>query len=266
MSSNPFLDSNEPNPYTGWSQDQLRQKQSELDKREHQLEYQERIISDQRADIEIDHPANWPKCRPIIYHDIRVDIPEHGRSLVTRVYFSWLFSIVCLSLNVVALLAGVIVDSGMATSFGISIALLLLGLLIPFIFWYRPLYKAVRNDSGLNFFFFFFCYAWHILLAIIYAIGIPNSGGGGFIVATQIFKVSIGAGVILIISGGFWAFLSAFCILQFIFALRFYKNRGHTVTGDASKIATDAATSETGRAVIAQGAKTAATTAASQYS
>jgi len=36
-----------------------------------------------------------------------------------------------------------------ATSFGISIALLLLGLLIPFIFWYRPLYKAVRFGNSL---------------------------------------------------------------------------------------------------------------------
>lgn len=267
--SNPFQDGNyetNGNPYANYTQEQLRQKQLELDRKEQQLEYQERIIADEKKTYVVDHPPNWPRCKPVIYHDIKAEIPESGRSLVTRIYFSWLMSLVCLVINMVSLLAGVIVDPNQGVSFGISIAILLLGLLLPFVFWYRPLYKAVKNDSGLNYFFFFFSYTWHILLAVIYAIGIPSSGGGGFIVAVQVFNISVGAGVILIISGGLWSLLALFCILQFLMTIRHYRNRGHTLKGDATNIAKDAATSEAGRAVIAEGGKAVVSGAAQQYS
>jgi len=36
---------------------------------------------------------NWPKCRPLIYHNIRDEIPEGPRNLVKRVYFSWFCNI-----------------------------------------------------------------------------------------------------------------------------------------------------------------------------
>jgi hypothetical protein len=32
---------------------------------------------------------NWPRCRPLIYHSIRHDIPPDAQAMVKRVYIAW---------------------------------------------------------------------------------------------------------------------------------------------------------------------------------
>ena len=62
------------------------------------------------------------------------------------------------------------------TDFGISIALGILGPIIFFVFWYRPLYRAVQRDRSMSYFLFLFCFGFHVIFSIVMTIGIPNSG------------------------------------------------------------------------------------------
>ena len=62
-------------------EEQITRRERELNEREAALRERER-----RMDL---YPANWPRCKPIIYHSIRDDIPPDAQSMVKRVYFAW---------------------------------------------------------------------------------------------------------------------------------------------------------------------------------
>jgi len=158
----------------------------------------------------------------------------------------------------VALLGGVIVDSTRGVDFGVSIALLVALIPVSFVFWYRPLYVAVKNDRGVSYFFFFFNYLCHLGFCIVMCIGIPSSGGGGFINAISVLGKNVAAGIVLLVSAGFWVLLTLFCVWQMKGVIFYYRARGHTVQGDATKMqgdatraAVSAASSPAGRQVIA---------------
>ncbi len=66
---------------------------------------------------------------------------------------------------------------GAGTTFGISLLIMLVGIPVSFVFWYRNLYKGVKYDRSVNFFLFFFNFAFHVGAMIVLAIGIPGWGG-----------------------------------------------------------------------------------------
>ena len=75
------------------TEEELRQKELELERREQAIEYRERKIEeDKKKDDGVKHkpPPNWPKFRPVIYHDIREEIPEASQQITKRVYFAWM--------------------------------------------------------------------------------------------------------------------------------------------------------------------------------
>jgi len=210
------------------TEEQLRQWQLELERREQQLEYKERKLDEVKTEYtKAKKPPNFPRFYPIWYHNIGEEIPPQGRNLVKRMFFAWILTVTCYCMNFVAELARIIgLSSGGSSGvdFGLSIAYLLIGPFLTFVFWYRPFYYGVRKNRSISFFIFFFNFSCHIGFCIVMAIGIPNTGGAGFIVAFATLGPSAGAGVICLISAGFWALTSTFCVFQILTALRYYRN------------------------------------------
>lgn len=70
---------------------ELDRREAELNRREQQLEYRERKVGEVQEKLKdtLDRSPNWPKCRPVLYHSIKDEIPEGGQRLVKRVYFAW---------------------------------------------------------------------------------------------------------------------------------------------------------------------------------
>ncbi|GIY84817.1 secretory carrier-associated membrane protein 1, partial [Caerostris extrusa] len=62
-----------------------------------------------------------------------------------------------------------------------------------------PLYKAFRSDSSFNFMVFFFIFFFQFVLSLIYAIGIPDFGACGFIVALKAIGKNAVAGTLAIL-------------------------------------------------------------------
>ncbi|XP_013764019.1 secretory carrier-associated membrane protein 3-like [Pundamilia nyererei] len=85
---------------------------------------------------------------------------------------------------------------------GLCLAALWVVLFTPcsFICWYRPVYKAFRNDSSFNFFAFFFIFFAQVVVFVIMTIGIPGWGFSGWIVSLSALSFSCIAGAIMMIN------------------------------------------------------------------
>jgi hypothetical protein len=72
--------------------------------------------------------------------------------------------------------------------FGLGLVYAFFFIPLSFVCWFRPAYKAFRNDSSFNFMLFFFVFFCQFLFSCIMALGIPGSGGSGIIAAIGTFN------------------------------------------------------------------------------
>ncbi|XP_076364706.1 secretory carrier-associated membrane protein 1-like isoform X4 [Tachypleus tridentatus] len=118
-----------------------------------------------------------------------------------------------LFLNMLGALA-LLVEYGKGSTFGFSLLAFILFTPLSFLCWFRPLYKALRSDSSFSFMVFFFVFFFQLVLAIVYSVGIPNTGACGFVNGIATFQstpVSISnyaVGGIVLIIGFLWGLVA----------------------------------------------------------
>ncbi|XP_077291534.1 secretory carrier membrane protein isoform X2 [Arctopsyche grandis] len=155
---------------------------------------------------------NWPPLpavcpmQPCFHHDIDVDIPPPFQRVVRHMYYLWLFHALVMMLNIVGGLALLIQFKDFKT-FGLAILYFVLFTPVSFVCWYRPLYKAFRTNSSINFMMYFFIFFFQFVVTVIQAIGVPGSGTCGVLMAISSFD-GTGSGIvcgvfILLIAVGF---------------------------------------------------------------
>ena len=90
--------------------------------------------------------------------------------------------------NIVVLVANLLggtlilgIDEG--TTFGLSILYFILFVPLSYICWFRPAYNAFRNNSFFNYVIFFITFSCQFCFSVLMAIGIPNTGSSGVVVA-----------------------------------------------------------------------------------
>ncbi|KAG7154366.1 Secretory carrier-associated membrane protein 1-like 1 [Homarus americanus] len=129
---------------------------------------------------------NWPPLPssfpvgPCFYQDINVDIPLEFQKIVRMLYYLWMFHALMLLLNILGGL-GIFIMMNEGSTFGLAILYFFLFTPFSYVCWFRPVYKAFRNDSSFNFMVFFFVFSFQLIVSIINAIGIPRMGSCGFI-------------------------------------------------------------------------------------
>ncbi|XP_053982418.1 secretory carrier-associated membrane protein 5A-like [Hylaeus anthracinus] len=136
---------------------------------------------------------NWPplpdKCcfQPCFYQDIDVEVHSDFQKVVRQLYRLWMFHGCVLVLNV---LGGfiLVLCYGQFSTFGLGILFLILFTPFSFLCWFRPAYRAFKNDSSFNFMVFFFVFFFQLIVTTIQAIGIPGSGTCGIITAISSFN------------------------------------------------------------------------------
>lgn len=202
---------------------ELQRKQEELERKAAELQAKEEAL---RQGTYNARANNWPPLPkkfcfgPCFYQDISVDIPLEFQKLVKTMYYLWMFYVCVLFLNTLGCLALLFSSSDYITLFGFSVLAVVLFTPLSFVCWFRPLYKAIRSDSSFNFMVFFFIFFFQFVLAVIYAIGIPNFGSCGFIVGIgAIGKYPVGGTLALIIA----ALHTIFAVSSFFMLVKIHR-------------------------------------------
>ncbi|KZC07134.1 PREDICTED: secretory carrier-associated membrane protein 5A [Dufourea novaeangliae] len=138
---------------------------------------------------------NWPPLpdkycfQPCFYQDIEVEIHSNFQNTVRQLYRLWMFHGCVLVLNVLGGFV-LLLSRGQFSTFGLGILYLILFTPFSFLCWFRPAYRAFKNDSSFNFMVFFFVFFFQLIVTAIQAIGIPGSGTCGIITAIAQFDKS----------------------------------------------------------------------------
>ncbi|XP_022658304.1 secretory carrier-associated membrane protein 1-like [Varroa jacobsoni] len=194
--------------------EELQKRQEELDRRAADLEAREEALRNGGFNV---RAHNWPPLpsflpiKPCFYQDIGVDIPLEFQRIVRTMYYLWGFYALLLIVNVFGGIALLIEDTEKKSydTFGGSIVSLVLYVPLSFVGWFRPVYRAFRSDSSLNFMIFFLVFTVQVVLSIVSTIGIVNYGAIGVFTAIYGFKYGLVLGI----------FLSTIAVCQGLFAL-----------------------------------------------
>ena len=133
--------------HTNAKEEELRKREEDLLAREKQLRQQQEALAKVGY-----HPPNWPPFKPLIYHDIDVEIPESEQKTVRGLYHLWLGLEGTLIFNVLSTFFILIAPNGLSsgpTEFGVSFVYIFTISACSFFLWYRPVYNAYMKESSL---------------------------------------------------------------------------------------------------------------------
>jgi nitrate reductase NapE component len=174
---------------------ELRRKEQEIRRREEAIARTGFVIKEK----------NWPSFFPIIHNDIAREIPSSVQRLMYIAFTSWLGMVLCLVWNAVA------VTVAWIKGYGVNIWLLaiiyaLAGCPGSYVLWYKPLYRAMSNESALRFGWFFLTYLFHIGFCIFAAVAPPVFFNGkslaGILPAINAFSGNTLVGIFYLVGFG----------------------------------------------------------------
>lgn len=221
-------------PTTRIDLSQLEKQQAELDERERRIAERERELRNSQAPLRSKNfPPfpDWFPCRPCFYQDISVEIPQEFQLWVRYLYYLWLGYCFTLMLNFLTALSYFIIDKQAWNILALSIFYLALFTPCSYVFWFRPVYRAFREDSASSFMIFFLVFFIQIIITALQALGMGNLGCG-FILMVKLFsaggpKIFVGL-LSLAVTAGFSAIALADGLLL-IKVHRLYRQSGATL-------------------------------------
>uniref|UniRef100_A0A2N9I940 Secretory carrier-associated membrane protein n=1 Tax=Fagus sylvatica TaxID=28930 RepID=A0A2N9I940_FAGSY len=150
---------------------------------------------------------NWPPFLPIIHHDIANEIPVYLQKLQYVAFSTFLGLALCLTWNIIAVSTATVQGEGAQIWF-LAVLYFILGVPGAYLFWYRPLYRALRSDSALNFGWFFLFYLFHLGFCILASIAphiiFQGKSVTGFLSAIDVLGDYVLSGVFYFIGFGFF--------------------------------------------------------------
>lgn len=154
----------------------LKKRERELQARETELRKREEVVKRKeeaaaRAGIVLEE-KNFPPFFPIIHHDIANDIPIHLQRLQYIAFTTYLGLVLCLFWNIIATTTAWIRGEDVKIWF-LALIYFISGVPLGYVLWYRPLYRAFRNESAFNFSWFFIFYLLHIAFCVFAAVAPP---------------------------------------------------------------------------------------------
>lgn len=252
---NPSSTHEEPPPaYTKSGQQQIstadfQRRQEELERRARDLERREEELKNTPYNA---RQNNWPPVptwcpwglKPCFYQDISVDIPVEFQKIVRNLYYLWVAHAALLLGNLIVGILYLFVGGDHGQTFGLALIYWALYTPLSFVCWFRPAYKAFRDDSSFNFMVFFFVFFFQLLVSILYALGIGGMGSSGFILGISLISENKGAasgfvGVCMLIIGSGFVISSIVTFYLLTTIHRLYRGTGASMSKAKSEFARD---------------------------
>ncbi|TIA69338.1 hypothetical protein E3P91_03660 [Wallemia ichthyophaga] len=205
-------------------------------------DHREEDLSRREADIHLRESRmkqfgrnNWPRFYPLIYWDIREEIPLEHRSTTLLAYRLWLFLIAVFAINWVGCLLLLIQGDGFESLAAASGYLFIIP--ISFLLWLRPLYNALMKGHAFYYLVYLFFGGCHLAFSVYVLIGIPNTGGFGIVNTIRaLASGKIASGVLGVISSVGWAIQGLGFCWVYLQVYKQYKQKGLTIDAAKSEV------------------------------
>lgn len=197
-----------PPPYTRQQQSapnsmttaELQRRQEELERKAAELQRREEELRNNTYNVRRNNwpplPSNSCGIEPCFYQDINVDIPVDFQSVVRQMYYLWIYHFLLLVANMFAAFIRVFTFGDFST-FALSLVYTIILTPISFICWYRPGYKAFRDDSSFSFMVFFFIFLFQMVITVVMSLGFPDGGSCGLFRTITTFEQGGAKGIIV---------------------------------------------------------------------
>ncbi|XP_018496106.1 secretory carrier-associated membrane protein 1 [Galendromus occidentalis] len=206
--------------------EELQKRQEELDRRAAELEAREEALRSGGFTVK---QHNWPPLpsfcpvKPCFYQDISVDIPTEFQTTVRTMYYLWGFYALLLLVNIFGAVMLFHFDSSKLDVMAGSIVSFVLYVPLAFVGWFRPIYRAFRSDSSLNFMVFFLVFTVQVILSIVSTTGVADYGAIGVFTAIGAFGTSKFLGVLLSIIAACQGLFALACFVMLMRIHRLYR-------------------------------------------
>jgi len=209
----------------------IQRKELELKRREEDINRRETSMLSKEKSISNPRKNNWPNIRilcihPILYHDIKEDIPEDRQGCVKRAYLGWFMTVWCYFYNFFTELSS-LVELGNVGSFVLSIIFFVINVPLS-LFTYRILYQGARRGKPILYIAYFILIWVEFVIFAFMGLGLDSWGGGGLLLSIKLFNNDHKAvGVFSIICFIFWCLLFLYhFFLVWIPSVRQYRAMG----------------------------------------
>jgi len=206
-------------------------KELELKRREEDINRRESAMLSKEKSISNTRKNNWPPIKilcihPILYHNIKEDIPEERQRLVKRAYIGWFMTVWCYFYNFFTEISSLFVG-GSVGSFVLSIIFFVFNVPLS-LFVYRILYQGARRSKPILYIAYFVLIWVEFVIFTFMGVGLSSWGGGGLFLAISLFKDNQKVvGIFSIICLVFWSLLFLYhFFLVWIPAVRQYRAMG----------------------------------------
>lgn len=227
-----------PPAYSESGQQQLstadfQRRQEELERRARDLERREEELRNTPYNARTN---NWPPLpsffpiQPCFYQDINVDIPVEFQKIVRYLYYLWLVHAALLLSNMVVGLCYLFAGGDAGQTFGLALVYWVIFTPASYLCWFRPAYKAFRDDSSFNFMVYFFVFFFQFLISVINTLGIGGMGSCGLILAIKELNGGSGGtifvGVLMLVTSLGFAFCACADFFLLVRVHRLYRSTG----------------------------------------
>uniref|UniRef100_H3BZM0 Secretory carrier-associated membrane protein n=1 Tax=Tetraodon nigroviridis TaxID=99883 RepID=H3BZM0_TETNG len=152
--------------------------------------------------------------------------PSEYQRVCKMLYYLWMLNCVTLFLNVLACLAFFIRDSNQGVDFGLSILWFILFTPCSFLCWYRPVYKAFRNEPNAEGGLSLLLFQCQVAIFVIQAVGIPDWGNSGWVTALSSLRTNKAVGAIMIIVAILFTFCATLSVVLLKMVHGLYRRTG----------------------------------------
>jgi len=253
------IDSNNKDPALAARAERLRQLEQELNRRENDLDTRTQILLEREKTGKDPRQPNWPRCYPIMYHDIAGDVKDKDLNRYVRMgYANWIALFIMLFYNIVCELAVLIVEGDSLSIGDFVLSIVFFIFLAPlYLFIYKLLYKAGRKETkAYHYMAWLIGYFFQILTHIFFFIGAAGTGAAGFFRMIRAFQAKENTVAFLILAAIIvWGLLAVYSIyLWIMIRIEYYRRKlGQNLKQEATKAGVEVA--KNNPEVFVEGAK-----------